>query len=135
MAYYQYYNPNPNVKFSKDGNPKRWLTPDCVERAICKAIEVDWLDAFDMLVKDARENYDVPSSRECIDRVLNKLGFEKVKYPRGTKRERVKDFAKNHPNDIAILNLSGHVVCSYKGKYYDTFDSGSMTAYNYWLKK
>lgn len=132
---HKYFNPNPKVKYDKvTGKPKVWHTGDCVIRAISCATGMSWQKTYEYMCSIGAKLCCMPNDRKAIDTAMKELGFVKVSYSRGETRDLVRDFARTHENVIAILNLSGHVVCCKDGNYYDTWDCGYKTAYNYWVK-
>lgn len=131
-----YYNPNPLYKAPKAGkSPKRWRIGDCAVRAICKASGMEWIEAYRFATESALKVFEPFNCSFGFAQVMKDLGYEKVSYPRGQKRETVREFCKNHPNITAVINLASHFVTVENGKYYDVWDCGGCTAYNYWIKK
>lgn len=61
---YKFFNPNP--KFQRVG--------DCVVRAICKAIGVDWQEAYISLCAEGLSCKDMPSANYVWGRLLNRYG-------------------------------------------------------------
>lgn len=128
FVYYQ-----PNAKDIKD------KYGDCTIRALSKALNVSWLEAFDLTIPICREGqvtnvFDAPV--EIRNEFLEKLGFayNKVSNSKGTKRPTVASFAKAHPTGTFIVNVAHHEVAVVDGKYYDTWDSGSCSLYGYYEK-
>lgn len=132
---FAYYNPNPIYKPLKNGKNKKWNRGDCSIRAICAATGMTWIDAYRFAFESALKVFDVPNFNAGFEQVMKDLGFEKKSYKTGQKRETVNEFANNHKDVVAILRLSGHYVCCKNGHYFDTWDCGCKTAYNYWVKK
>jgi len=132
---YKYYNPNPKARFDKNGKPQKWHVCDCVIRAISCATGESWRDVYKTMCHIGEELWCMPNDRKAMDAAMKKYGFVKVSYKKGTERDLVKDFSIKHSNKIAILNLSGHVVCCKEGHYWDTWDCGNKTAYDYWIKE
>ena len=127
--YYKYYQPN--KKDLKDDYG------DCVIRAICKAFDITWLEAFEMTLPICRECQMLPSRILFADNVKvvekhMKLINHKVSNKRGTKRPTVKSFAKEHKTGRYILRIANHVVAVVDGKYFDTWDCGEKSLYGYY---
>ena len=130
-----YFNPNPLFKEPKAGKkPKVWRIGDCAVRAVCAATGMSWEAAYLTMSDSAMKAYAPFNTSEGFDQVMIDLGFKKVSYKKGQKRETANVFAENHPNVTAILNLAGHYVCVKNGEILDTWDCGWKTAYNYWVK-
>lgn len=47
----KYFNPNPTCKYFKSGSPKNWYINDSSVRAVAKALNLTWEDAYDKLSK------------------------------------------------------------------------------------
>jgi len=128
FVYYQ-----PNEKDIKD------RFGDCTIRALSKALNVSWVEAFDKTVPLCREAQvsGLFSAPVDIKRpLLERLGFKYVgvSNKKGTKRPTVDSFAKDHPAGTYICNVANHEVAVVDGKYYDTWDSGECSLYGYFEK-
>lgn len=125
---FEYYQPNKKDIKDKYG--------DCAVRAICKAEEIEWLEAYDIMYKYSREVQCPLNVKTGFEYILKKLGYTYVSISnkKGSKRPTVANFAKQNKTDTCILVLANHYVCSKKGKYYDTWDSGNKCLYGYWIK-
>lgn len=129
---YVYYQPN-----SKDIKDEYG---DCTIRALCKALDVTWLEAFDMTVPILRDNQVVNifgAPVEVRNKFLYQLGFNYtgVSARKGSTRPTVDSFAKEHQTGTYILKVAHHVVACVDGKYYDTWDSGYKSLYGYYEKE
>jgi len=131
---YQYFNPSPIARYKKDGTPMKHDRSDCVIRAICAATDMSWDDAFDLAFTVSKRVYDMPFGKNGLEEIMKNIGMRKVTYKRGEKRDTVCDLAIKYPDMICIANLSGHIVCCKNGHYYDTYQCGYKSAYNYWIK-
>lgn len=129
---YVYYQPNKKDLKDKVG--------DCQIRALSKALDCSWLEAFDLTIPICRE----AQTYTIFDGALNlekesmaKLGFRYtgISNKKGSKRPTVLSFAKDHPNGRYILKVAHHVVACVDGKYYDTWDCGYKSLYGYYLKE
>ena len=128
---YVYYQPNKMDIKDEYG--------DCTIRALSKAMNCTWLEAFDATIPIMRK-YQVSSVFNAPVKVkkelLGILGFEYkgVSNARGSKRPTVDSFAKDHPTGTYILKVAHHVVACVNGKFYDTWDSGECSMYGYYVK-
>ncbi len=134
MANKRYVYYQPNAKDIKD------QYGDCTIRALSKALNLSWIDAFDLTIPIMRENqvsniFHAPL--EAKNRFLCELGFTYtgISNKKGTKRPTVDSFAKAHPHGTYILKVAHHVVACVGGKYYDTWDSGDRSLYGYYTKE
>lgn len=127
---FQYYQPNAKDPKDKFG--------DCQIRALSKALNCTWLEAFDALVPLMREEQcnGIGVTVEVSSRMLGHFGFvyHGITNAKGTKRPTVDSFAKEHPVGTYILRVANHVVAVVDGKYYDTWDSGGCCLYGYYEK-
>ena len=128
---YVYYQPN--KKDIKD------QVGDCQVRALSKALNLSWVEAFDLTIPLCRELQTYTIFDGCLEKTkesMNKLGFDYhgISNKRGSKRPTVDEFAKGHPNGIYICTVAHHVVAVVDGKYYDTWDSGWRSMYGYYEK-
>ena len=126
-----YYQPN-----SKDLKDRYG---DCTIRALSKAMNCTWVEAFDMMIPICREAqvsniFDAPA--ETRNPLIESLGFKYIgiSNKRGAKRPTVSEFAKDHPTGRYICNVANHEVAVADGKYYDTWDSGNRYLYGYFEK-
>lgn len=128
---YVYYQPN--KKDIKD------QVGDCQVRALSKALNLSWVEAFDLTIPLCRELQTYTIFDGCLEKTkesMRKLGFDYhgISNKRGSKRPTVDEFTKDHPNGTYICKVANHVVAVVDGKYYDTWDSGWRSMYGYYEK-
>lgn len=128
---YKYYQPN--KKDLKDNYG------DCTIRALTKAMNVTWVEAFDLMVPICRRFqcsniFNLPCKLE--NEAMKELGFEYhgISNKKGSRRPTVKEFAKKHKEGTFIANVAGHEVAVVDGTYYDTWDCGYKSLYGYYQK-
>lgn len=130
--YYCYYQPNKLDVKDEYG--------DCTIRALSKALDLTWIEAFDLMIPYCRK-YQIPNifftSKKIEMEVMKDLGFEYfgISNKKGIKRPTVKEFASTHKKGTYILNVANHEVACVNGKYYDTWDSGFKSLYGYYERK
>ena len=123
---YEYYNPN----------PKKHKVGDCSVRALCKALNKEWADAYSMLCSEGLHLADMPNSNYVIGMVLRKFNFEqKMMISTCPLCTTVFDFSVNHPEGTYVLITEDHAVTVKDGKYYDTFNSGEETVLYYFYER
>ena len=132
MKLYKYYQPNEKDHADEFG--------DCQIRALAKAMDCSWLEAFDKANAICREEQDSLIFDCPVDirkRMLDKLGFDYhgISNKRGTKRPTVKSFAREHKTGTYICAVAHHEVTVVDGYYYDTWDSGDCSMYGYFEKR
>lgn len=128
---FRYFQPNKLDLKDKTG--------DCQIRALCKALGVEWKEAFDLTIPLCRElqTYTVfDGNREKTKEAMKRLGFEYhgISNKKGTTRPTVDSFAKDHPEGTYIVSVAHHVVAVVDGCYWDTWDSGYKSLYGYYEK-
>lgn len=135
MSRLHYFNPNPKARISKrTGEPQKWHLGDCSIRAVCAATGLTWIEAYKKMSESALKVFEPFNCTKGFEQCMKDLGLKKISYTKGQPRETVKEFAQNHKNEIAILNLAGHPVCCKEGEYWDVWDCGEKTAYSYYVK-
>lgn len=126
---YKYYQPNKKDLKDEYG--------DCTIRALSKALNIDWLSAFELTLPYCRK-YQVPNIFFCSNKIekeiLEQMGFKyhKISNKKGSKRPTVKSFSKENKIGTFILNVANHEVAVVDGVYYDTWDSGDKCLYSYY---
>ena len=136
----EYFNPNPTCKFFKSGKPKNWYVNDSSVRALAKALDMSWDNAYDVLCETGKKLYNVPTSKQVMEEALTHNGFVFATYGKtgkNTKRPSVKQFIEDNDttNKIYVLNLADYFVCAIDGHIYDVSDSClKSSVYSYWYK-
>lgn len=121
---YTEYNPNPAGR----------RVGDCSVRAISKALDLDWEQAFCLICTFAYNMCDMPSSDSVWGAVLRSKGFYRVALPSECPDcYTAKDFCEEHPNGTYVLGFGGHVATVVDGNLYDAWDSSNEI--NYKIKK
>lgn len=123
----------PNKKDLKD------KVGDCQIRAFCKALNLTWLEAFDLTMPICRELqtytiFDCDLSKTKAAMTALGFAYTGVSNKAGSKRPTVDEFAKAHPKGTFIVSVAHHVVAVVDGKYYDTWDSGYKSMYGWYEK-
>lgn len=128
---YKYYQPNKLDLKDKTG--------DCQVRAFSKALNLSWVEAFDLTIPICRElqTYTIfDSNHEKTVEAMKRLGFKYtgISVANGKKRPTVASFAREHKKGTYIVKVAHHVVSIVDGDYYDTWDSGDRSMYGYYEK-
>lgn len=119
---YRYYNPNPCGR----------TVGDCAVRAIAKALNLDWGQAFTILASFAYSMCDMPNADSVWGAVLRSNKFIRVNLPDGTILENV---VKSHPHSICVVGFGGHVATIQNGILYDAWDSSHESPIYMWIKE
>ena len=119
---YVYFNPN----------PARRVTSDCVIRAVCKLMDIDWDTAFLKLSYIAFIKKDSIEKGHVWGDFLKLNGYRRGHIPDSCPDcYTVENFCVDHPKGRYLLRIdgmvSGHVVTVVDGDYYDTWESGGET--------
>lgn len=125
MAFVQ-YNPNPAGR----------RVGDCAVRAISKALNIDWEQAYLLITSAGYQMGDMPSSDSVWGAVLRQHGFYRAAIPNScpdcyTARE----FCRDHPRGVYVLGFGGHVATAVDGDLYDSWDSSNEIPIYYWYLK
>ena len=116
-------------------NPEAYRTDDCTIRALTKAFNVSWDDAYDALAEHGRELGDMMHKNWVWGDLLIEKGYSRYTLPNTCPRcYTVADFAKDHPVGTYILGTGEHVVAVVDGDWYDTWDSGDEVPIIYYLR-
>lgn len=120
------YNPNP-VRSDPVG--------DCAVRAVAKALDVTWENAYTKLSTSGFLMGDIMNSDAVLAAVLRSAGFK-----RGAVDNEcpdcytVADFAEDNKDGTYVVKSDGHVATIIDGNLFDTFDSSNRTLLWFWEK-
>ena len=118
-------------------NPEAYRTDDCTIRALTKALNMSWDEAYDTLAEHGRELGDMMHKNWVWGDLLLKNGYSRYAVPNTCPRcYTVSDFANDHPSGMYVLCSGEHVVVLISGDWYDTWDSGDeVVIFYYWRKE
>lgn len=106
-------------------NPKKKRVGDCVIRAICKALDMDWDDVYIQLCLQGFKMKDMASSNSVWAYYLRSRGFLQITIPNTCPDcFTIRDFCKDNPHGTFVVGTGSHVVAIVDGNYYDAWDSG-----------
>lgn len=120
------YNPNP-VRSDPVG--------DCAVRAVAKALDITWEDAYARLSASGFLMGDILNSDAVLAAVLRSNGFR-----RGTVDNdcpdcyTVADFAEDNKDGIYVVKSDNHVATIIDGNLFDSWDSSNRVPLWYWEK-
>lgn len=110
------YNPNPAGR----------SVGDCAVRAIAKALNVSWERAFALIVSNAYQMADMPSSNSVWGSVLFQNGFKRSAIENSCPDcYTAEDFANDHPKGVYVLGFGNHTCCVVDGTIFDSWDSSA----------
>lgn len=120
------YNPNPTGRF----------VGDCAVRAVAKALNMSWEDAYDLIANAGYAMGDMPSSDSVWGAVLRQHGFYRKAIPNQCPAcYTVDEFAKDNPDGTFVLGFGGHVATVIDGNLYDSWDSSKEIPIYVWFRK
>lgn len=121
-----YYNPNPTGR----------NVGDCAVRAISKAFDIDWEEAYDLISDAARLMGDMPSADSVWGAVLRQHGFYRRAIPNSCPNcYTVEDFCIDHPYGTYVLGFGGHVATVKDGRLFDSWNSIKEIPQYYWEER
>ena len=123
---YIYYNPNPIGK----------RVGDCSVRAISKALNMSWDDAYITISECGYQLGDMPSADYVWGEVLKQHGFTRHIIPNSCPNCYTAEmFCQDHPQGVYVLGFGNHVCTVVDGNIYDSWDSSNQVPIYYWRKR
>ena len=120
------YNPNPTGRF----------VGDCAVRAVAKALDISWEEAYDLITDAGYIMGDMPSSDSVWGAVLRQHGFYRKAIPNQCPDcYTVEEFARDNPEGIYVLGFGGHVATVVDGDLYDSWNSSREIPIYAWFRK
>lgn len=120
------YNPNPTGRH----------VGDCAVRAIAKALDIDWEEAYALISANGYAMGDMPSSNSVWGAVLRQHGFYRKSIPNTCPDcYTAEDFMKDNSQGIYVLGFGTHVATVMDGKLYDSWDSSKEIPQYFWYRK
>lgn len=114
-------------------NPLQKEVPDCVVRAICIALDLDWYTVYDSLCHIGRKEANMPSADAVWGKLLYYMGFTPFLLPHTCPQcTPIQQFCGMYPNGTYIIGTGSHAVAVINGDYYDSWDSGNEIATFFW---
>ena len=120
------YNPNPTER----------NVEDCAVRAVAKALDTDWENAYALIVANGYQMGDMPHSNAVWGSVLRQNGFSRSSLPDTCPYcYTADDFGRDHPEGVYVLGFGRHVATMVDGNVYDSWDSSKEIPQYFWYKK
>ena len=120
------YNPNPVGR----------VVGDCAVRAISKALDISWEDAYDLIATNGFRMGDMPSSDSVWGSVLRQHGFYRTSIPNTCPDcYTAKDFCEDNPEGTFVLGFGGHVATVVDGNLFDAWNSSMEIPQFVWYRK
>ena len=120
-----YYQPNPCGR----------SVGDCSVRAVAKALNISWEEAYNLICDAGYKMCDMPSSDSVWGAVLRSNGFYRTSIPNDCPDcYTAEDFCRDNPVGIFVLGFGGHVATVVDGYLYDSWDSSREIPVYMWYK-
>ena len=117
-------------------NPAGRKVGDCSIRAVAKALNLSWEQAYVQIAVAGFNMCDVPSSNAVWGAVLRQHGFYRQSVPDSCPDcYTAEDFCKDHPNGVYVLGFDSHTATVIDGVLYDAWDSSNEIPQYYWFRK
>lgn len=117
-------------------NPAGRNVGDCSVRAVAKALNISWEDAYAKIASNGYAMGDMPSSDSVWGSVLRQNGFYREAIPNECPDcYTAKDFCKDNPYGIFVLGFGGHVATVVDGDLYDSWNSENEIPVYVWYRK
>lgn len=121
----EFYNPNPVGR----------MVGDCAVRAVSKALDISWEEAYLRMCKNGFLMGDMPSSDTVWGAILREEGFKRSIIPDSCPQcYTAEDFANDNPKGTFVLGFGGHCVCIKDGIIFDSWDSSKEIPTYVWHK-
>ena len=116
-------------------NPTGRSVGDCAVRAVAKALDIPWEDAYLRMSKNGYLMGDMPSSDSVWGAVLRENGFKRKTIPDECPDcYTAEEFAKDNPHGTFVLGFGGHCAAVVDGDIYDSWDSSNEVPVYFWYK-
>ena len=120
------YNPNPVGRH----------VGDCAVRAIAKALNTDWEQAYALLAAAGYNMGDLPQANSVWGAVLRQHGFYRKSLPETCPDcYTAEDFAHDNPKGTYVLGFGNHTATIVDGNLYDSWDSSKEIPQYFWYRK
>ena len=129
------------IKFKElNVNPKNRKTGDCSTRALVGTLGISYDEALKLQYEEAlKSKYDF-TSKEVMEKILNKFGYIKIKQPKKVNGKKyliseldlIIDKAKL--KEGVFITVANHHTCIKDGFLQDTWDCSDKTVGNYYIK-
>ena len=119
------YNPNPVGR----------SVGDCSIRALTKALDISWEEAYARAAKTGYLMGDMPSSDSVWGAVLREAGYKRETVPNTCPAcYTLAEFAEDHPDGVYVVGTGGHVATVEHGDIFDSWDSSREPVIYYWYR-
>ena len=114
-------------------NPVGRIVGDCAIRAVSKALDITWEEAYTRISANGYQMGDMPSSDSVWGATLRQHGFYRYIVPNTCPDcYTAESFCEDHPDGTYVLGFGGHVATVVDGVLYDSWDSSREIPIYYW---
>lgn len=119
-----------------NANPKHRKTGDCFVRAICLALDKDWIEIYIDLASIGIKSYRMICDKKVTEKYLRNIGILKQRLPRkeNNKRYTVEEFADKFTenNKTYLIGLTRHLTVVIDRVLVDTWNCKDKCVINYY---
>lgn len=125
----------------KNVNPKGRKTGDCSTRALVGTLGISYDEALKLQTEISLKTYYDPTSKQVMEKVLEKFGYVKRPQPRKadnrkyTVSEMDKILSKQEMEEGVLVTVANHHTCITKGHIQDIWNCGGKSVGNYYVKR
>lgn len=120
------YNPNPTGR----------NVEDCAVRALSKALNISWEDAYALIASAGFAMGDMMHSNSVWGAVLRQHGFYRKAIPDTCPDcYTAADFCKDNPKGIYVLGFGRHVATVVNGQLFDSWNSENEIPQFVWYRR
>lgn len=125
----------------KNVNPKGRKTGDCSTRALVGTLGISYEEALKLQTEIALKIYYDPTSKQVMEKVLEKYGYRKMIQPRKgnntkyTVGEMDRILSQKEMQEGVLVTVANHHTCITNGAVQDIWDCRHMSVGNYYVKR
>lgn len=125
----------------KNVNPKGRKTGDCSTRALVGTLGISYDEALKLQTEIALKTYYDPTSKQVMEKVLERFGYVKMKQPRKldntkyTVSEMDEILTQEQMQEGVLVTVAKHHTCITGGQIQDIWNCGRKTVGNYYVKR
>lgn len=124
----------------KNVNPKNRRTGDCSTRALVGVLGITYEEALRLQCEESLRSFYDPTSKQVMEKILNKFGYVKMKQPRKqdgrkyTVAELDEIIPANIRNKGVLVTVVNHHTCIIGMCVQDIWDCRYKSVGNYYIK-
>ena len=118
-----------------NNNPASRSVGDCAVRALSKALDIPWDNAYASMCLQGFVMSDMPSSNAVWGSILRQHGFTRVALDNECPDcYTLEEFCIDNPLGTYVVGMSGHVATVIDGVIYESWDSSNEIPIYVWRK-